>query len=98
MGVPAASIAAPVAATIELVGGILIILGLLTRIVGGIVALQMVGAGIFANHFSSGVFVSDGGWEMVGLIAAASLTLVAASPGMHSLDQLLFSKKTKVAN
>lgn len=98
MGVPAASIAAPVAATIELVGGILIILGLLTRIVGGIVALQMVGAGIFANHFPSGVFVSDGGWELVGPIAVAGLMLVAAGPGMHSLDQLLFSKKTKVAN
>lgn len=97
MGVPAASIAAPAAATVELVGGTLIILGLLTRIVGGLVALQMVGAGIFANHLSSGVFVTNGGWELVGVIAAAGLMLVAAGPGIHSLDQLFFSKKAKVA-
>lgn len=97
MGVPAASIAAPAAATVELVGGILIILGLLTRIVGDLVALQMVGAGIFANHLSSGVFVTNGGWELVGVIAAAGLMLVAAGPGIHSLDQLFFSKKAKVA-
>lgn len=97
MGVPAASIAAPAAAIIELVGGILIILGLLTRFAGGLVALQMVGAGIFANHFSSGIFVSDGGWELIGIIATAGLMLVAAGPGMHSLDQLFFSKKAKVA-
>lgn len=97
MGVPAASIAAPAAATVELVGGTLIILGLLTRIVGGLVALQMVGAGIFANHLPSGVFVTNGGWELVGVIAAAGLMLVAAGPGIHSLDQLFFSKKAKVA-
>ncbi|AMO88760.1 putative membrane protein [Corynebacterium simulans] len=73
---------------------------LAARVVLGVilVALQMVGAGIFANHFSSGIFVSDGGWELVGLIAVAGLMLVAAGPGMHSLDQLLFSKKAKVAN
>ena len=73
---------------------------LAARVVLGVilVALQMVGAGIFANHFPSGVFVSDGGWELVGPIAVAGLMLVAAGPGMHSLDQFLFSKKAKVAN
>ncbi|PIS59197.1 hypothetical protein [Corynebacterium striatum] len=36
--------------------------------------------------------------ELVGVIAAAGLMLVAAGPGMHSLDQLFFSKKAKVAS
>ncbi|WP_306593025.1 hypothetical protein [Corynebacterium striatum] len=35
--------------------------------------------------------------ELVGVIAAAGLMLVAAGPGIHPLDQLFFSKKAKVA-
>ena len=41
MGVPAASVAAPAAAIIELVGGILLILGLRTKIVAALVAIGM---------------------------------------------------------
>ncbi|QPK79439.1 DoxX family protein [Corynebacterium lizhenjunii] len=89
MGVPAASIAAPAAAGIEIIGGILIIVGLGTRIVGALVAVTMVFAGIFAGHFTNGIYASNGGWELVGIIATAALMLVAAGPGMHSVDHFL---------
>lgn len=94
MGVPAASLAAVVAAVIEFGGGILLIAGLFTRVVGALVALTMIGAGIFANHFTTGIFVSDGGWELVGVIAAAALLLAGVGAGTISLDRLLFAKKS----
>lgn len=94
MGVPAASVAAVVAAVIELVGGILLIAGLFTRIVGALVVLNMIGAGIFASHFTSGILVSDGGWELVGVIAAAALLLVGVGAGAFSLDRVFLAKKS----
>lgn len=93
MGVPAASLAAVVAAVIEFVGGILIIAGLFTRWVSGLVVLQMIGAGVFANHFSSGLFIDGGGWELVGAIAAAALAFVAVGAGQISLDRIFFGKR-----
>ncbi|WP_293770196.1 DoxX family protein [uncultured Corynebacterium sp.] len=92
MGVPAASVAAPAAAIIELVGGILLILGLRTKIVAALVAIGMLGAFAIA-HAPNGIFVSEGGWELVGIIFAAALMLIAAGPGMHSVDQ--FTTKSR---
>src|SRR5699024_12385019 len=61
MGVPAAGSAAPIAATIELVGGILILLGRVTRIGAALVTLPLFRAGISVGHFASalslGVYV-----------------------------------------
>lgn len=97
MGVPAAGVAATIAAVVELGGGLLIIAGLFTRVTAAIVALQMVGAGIFAHHFTSGVFVANNGWELVGLIAAGALALVAAGPGAFALDRFLPKKASMTA-
>lgn len=88
MGVPAASVAAPAAAIIELVGGILLILGLRTKIVAALVAVDMLGAFTIA-HAPNGIFVSEGGWELVGVIFAAALMLIAAGPGIRSVDQFI---------
>ncbi|WP_459588353.1 DoxX family protein [Corynebacterium camporealensis] len=93
MGVPLPEVSAVIAASVELGGGILLIIGLLTRIVGVLVALVMLGAGIFAEHFSAGVFASDGGWELVGVIAAAGLAFAAAGAGTISVDKVLLGRK-----
>lgn len=92
MGVPLPSVAAFIAAAVELVGGILILIGLATPWVGTIVALQMFGAFIFA-HTGAGVFVADGGFELVAVIAAAGLALAGASAGRFSVDALLNKSK-----
>ena len=64
MGVPAAGLVAPVVATLEIVGGIALILGVLTRIFAVLLTANMLGA-IFLVHSSAGVFVEAGGFELV---------------------------------
>ncbi|GAB3944773.1 DoxX family protein [Corynebacterium tapiri] len=92
MGVPAAGLAAPAVATVELVGGILLILGLGTRIVGIIVALVMLGAAIFA-HLPNGIFAQNGGWELVGAIGTSALLLAGTGAGALSIDAILGKRR-----
>ncbi len=49
MGVPLAEVAAPLVAGLELVGGILLVLGVATRVVGLLLAVDMVVAGLLAH-------------------------------------------------
>ncbi len=97
MGVPAAGIAAPIAAVIELIGGILILIGLVTRIAAALVTLQMVGAGLWGGHFGSGILASENGWELVMVIAAVAVILLAAGPGQYAADNFIFKNKDAAA-
>lgn len=92
MGVPLAEVTSAIAAIVELVGGLLIIAGACTPMVGVIAALQMLGAYFFA-HMGNGVFVDNGGFELVGVIAAASLALAGAGAGRFSADQLIDARR-----
>lgn len=87
MGVPSPEISAQIATWFEIGGGAALILGLLVRLVGPVLFVQMAGAAWFA-HRDSGIFVSDGGWEFVAVIGAAGLALAAAGAGRVSLDHL----------
>lgn len=88
MGVPAAPVAAVIAIVVELLGGVLLVAGAATAVAGVLVALVMLGAGLFA-HLGTGVFVSAGGWELVGVIGAAALALAATGAGRFSVDRAL---------
>ena len=88
MGIPAAEVAAAFAIAVELGGGVLIILGAFTSVVGLLVVVNMLGALIFA-HAAGGVFVGDGGWELVAMIATTALVLAAVGAGRLSLDARL---------
>lgn len=88
IGIPAAAVAAPVVAFLEVIGGILLIIGAFTRITGIVMTLIMLGAAIFA-HISQGIFVSNGGWELVGAIGAGTLILAAVGAGRWSVDAFL---------
>ena len=84
MSIPLAIVSASFVTVVELVGGTLLILGLLTTVVAGLMGFVMAGAAAFV-HARHGVFVSAGGWELVGSIAGALLALAVAGPGRLSL-------------
>lgn len=96
MGIPAASIAAPVVATLELVGGIALILGLLTRPLAILLAVDMIGA-LFLVHLSAGIFAGNGGYELVLILAAASISLALTGAGRWSADRVLFAGRGRAA-
>ncbi|WP_081745018.1 DoxX family protein [Arthrobacter sp. H14] len=92
MGVPAPEIAAPVIATLELIGGIALILGLLARPLGALLALDMAGA-FFIVHLPAGIFVANGGFELVLILGAAALGIALMGAGRLSLDHALFGRR-----
>ena len=76
---------AALAGSAELVGGLLIALGLLTPVGSALVLAVMVVA-IGSVHLPKGFFVSDGGAEYNLVIIAAVAALAFAGPGAYSLD------------
>ena len=90
MGVPWPDATAQIATYFELAAGVLLILGLLVRVVGPLLFIQMAFAFGFA-HWGKGVFVADGGWELVGVLSAAGLALAASGSGRFSLDYLFMT-------
>ncbi|ROS78398.1 putative oxidoreductase [Curtobacterium sp. PhB130] len=94
MGVPLAEVAAPLVAGLELVGGVLLVLGVATRIVGVLLAVDMVVAGVLA-HSSAGFFSQDGGFEYVLVLAAGALAVALTGPGRLSLDALVLRARRR---
>ena len=92
MGVPAASAVAPLVAGLELVGGIALIAGLLTRVFGALLALNMLGALVLV-HAPAGVFVANGGYELVLALGGGALAVALAGAGRLSVDAAAFGRK-----
>ncbi len=89
---PLADIAAPGVATLELVGGIAIVLGVLTRVFAALLIIDMLSA-MFIVHLGNGFFVAKNGLEFVLLLAASCLMFVLAGAGRYSVDHSLFGGK-----
>lgn len=92
MGVPMADVVAPVIATLELVGGLALIVGLLSRPVAALLALDMLGALVLV-HAQAGVFVANNGYELVLILGAAALAVALIGPGRISADHKLFAHR-----
>ncbi|MFM1655220.1 DoxX family protein [Brevibacillus sp. B_LB10_24] len=88
LGLP--GILAYIVAVIELVGGLLMILGLGTRVIGALFALVMLGA-IFTAKLSAGFL---GGYELDLILLAASICLLLAGSTMWACDSLFRRKNT----
>lgn len=91
MGVPAAALVAPVVASLELAGGIALILGVLTRVFATLLALNMLGA-LFLVHAPAGVFVENGGFELVLALAAGAAAIALMGPGRISVDRFILGR------
>ena len=91
MGVPAANMVAPVVATLELVGGVALILGVLTRVFAALLAVNMLGA-LFLVHAPAGIYAATGGYELVLILAAAALAVALVGAGKVSVDKVLFGR------
>jgi putative oxidoreductase len=92
VGVPAASAAAWFAAVVEFAGGAALILGLAVPIAGLLLLVDMLGAFAFV-HAGAGLFVEQGGYELVLILGAAALLLVALGAGRFSVDHLLAGRR-----
>ncbi|WP_407359069.1 DoxX family protein [Microbacterium sp. LTA6] len=88
MGVPLPAIAATVVAFVEFGGGILLVLGFFTRLVGILLAINMVVALVLV-HLPAGLWVDNGGYEFVAVLGAAALALALIGAGRLSLDRAL---------
>ena len=87
LGIPAPTIAAWGVTMLEMVGGILLILGFLTPILGILFAIEMAGVIYFAKRGQG--FMAPKGYEFELTLLVASLALALSGPGAFSLDKVL---------
>ncbi|HEY5857576.1 MAG TPA: DoxX family protein [Aldersonia sp.] len=92
VGVPAAPASAWFAAVIELAGGAALILGLAVPLAGMLLLIDMIGAFVFV-HADAGIFVEQGGYELVLVLGAAALLLAVIGAGRYSVDHLLIGRR-----
>jgi putative oxidoreductase len=83
MGIPLPGLAAAVALIAELVGGILMLLGVATDIAGLLFAIDMLGAIVFV-HAKNGFAVAEGGVEWPLALLAMALAIALAGPGRYA--------------
>lgn len=72
----------------ELIGGIFLVVGVLTRITGVIFSIILLGA-IFHIRWENGFFVSKGGWEWDLAMLVITLSIIVAGPGRISIAHLV---------
>ena len=72
----------------EFIGGILLIVGVLTRITGVIFSIILLGA-IFHIRWDKGFFISQGGWEFDLIMLAATLSFIVVGAGKISIAYLI---------
>lgn len=90
-GVPAPHLVAPVVAAIELLGGLALILGLLTRWAAVPLAIVMLVAAVVV-HWKQGFFLPNG-YEYTLVLLAANVSLFLAGAGEFALDNLRMGKE-----
>jgi putative oxidoreductase len=91
-GVPAASLAAPLTAGLEVVVGVALIVGLFTRLAAAVLALILMGA-IFWVKADGGILGSS---ELELAYIAGLLSLVLIGPGRLSVDEAMKTDETLI--
>ena len=92
VGVPAPSLMAPFVATLEVAGGIALVIGLLTRLAALGLAIDMLVA-ILLVRLKGGFFAPNGA-EFEILLCVACVALVIAGAGALSVDESIARRRT----
>ncbi len=92
LGIPGAEVAAVVVTAVEVIGGLALILGIGTRWVAIPLAFDMLVA-LFTVHLPNGFFASEGGYELVLLLLAASVALNLGGSGALALENLVRGRR-----
>lgn len=91
MGVPMPAISAPLVAFVELLAGLALILGILTRLAAIPIAIDMVGA-ILLVHLKNGFFLPQG-YEFAFTVMMSAIALSLLGAGGYSVDAALERRK-----
>jgi putative oxidoreductase len=86
MHIPAPGVTAPFALIAEVIGGILILVGIAVDIAALLVILDMLGAIAFV-HWANGFDFTKGGWEHPFTVLCMALALALAGPGRHTVKR-----------
>jgi len=87
MGIPLPGVTGALVTVVELLGGLALVCGLLTRLASLGLAIDMLGA-IALVHARNGFFLPNG-FEYAFVLLAATVALALAGPGALALDNLL---------
>ncbi|MDN3611549.1 DoxX family protein [Vibrio ostreicida] len=79
------------AGSAEFFGGLLILLGLLTRPASFVLALTMIVA-IVSVHINNGLFMANNGYEFGLALLAASVSLLLSGSGNIAIDRVIAKK------
>ncbi|SEQ96529.1 DoxX family protein [Microlunatus flavus] len=94
MGVPYPQVSAVLIIVLELAGGVAMVFGLLTVLVGLAYAVAMAAA-VWLVHLPNGFFVAQNGYELAALTGVVALVLAISGAGTISLDRALFGGKRR---
>jgi putative oxidoreductase len=86
MGLPAPSVTAAFALLAEVVGGLLILLGVAVELAALLVIIDMLGA-IALVHWANGFDFTKGGWEHPFTVLMMAVVLALAGPGRMSIGK-----------
>lgn len=81
------------AGSAEFFGGLLLIIGFLTKPTSFILAITMIVA-IFSVHIDNGLFMATNGYEFALTLLAISISLLLSGAGKLSLDNLIAQRLT----
>ena len=88
MGVPAPAAAAMFVTAVEVLGGAALVLGVLTPVAGVLNMISLLGALVLV-HVQNGVFVQNGGFELVLALFAGLAVIALLGAGKFSVDGLI---------
>jgi putative oxidoreductase len=96
LGMPLPTVAAWGVGLLELVGGVLLLVGLFTRVVAALLAVNMAVATVLV-HLPSGFVVANGGFEYTLVLGLSAVGLAVGGSGAISLERTLGNKNSPPA-